>query len=374
MRTKDQLKLEIIFKLHKGELGRKEAAKMLGITERSVGRNLRAYRERGIGFIRHGNTGRAPVNKIHGELQGHVLGLIQQKYFDFNIRHIQDCLREEIGHTIPYTTLRRWCHSINMVKHSRKKRRSKPRRARQRMSQQGYLLQLDGSHHHWFGGRFLCLMAAIDDATGEVFAKFYEGETTWACMDFLKELVLKKGVMRFVYTDRAGLYGGIKREHFSQVERALGELGAHVIYAQSPEGKGRVERLFRTLQDRLVAELRLNGVGSLEEANDYLNNVFLPHKFNPQFMVKAENPISGYRPLAANTDLDTIFCIKETRIIGKDHTVSVNAEKWMIADDIRYSIAKRKLELRFDKWGEWTAYFAGQPIRLIKIQKDQKIA
>lgn len=151
--------------------------------------------------------------------------------------HLQEKLEEEFGRKLVYSTLHRWCTELGMIKNTHKKRRSKPRKHRNRMSQSGYMLQLDGSHHYWFGGRFLCLMAAIDDATGEVFAKFYEGETSWACMDFLKEIVNKKGVPKFIYTDKAGVYGGIKREHFSQVERALGELGSHVIYAQSPEGK-----------------------------------------------------------------------------------------------------------------------------------------
>ncbi len=225
-----------------------------------------------------------------------VQKLVQEKYFDFNLVHLQEKLFEELGFKIKYQTLRRWCHEINHVKRA-KKRRSRPRYYRERMSQEGLMLQMDGSHHLWFGGRFLCLIAAIDDATSEVFARFYEGETTSACLDFLKDLVSRKGAFKVLYTDKAGVFGGIKRENFSQVERALGELGAQVIYAHSPQAKGRIERLFGTLQDRLVAELRFNGIASIEAANEYLQNVYLPHLHNPKNMVQAHNPVSAYRAL-----------------------------------------------------------------------------
>jgi len=373
LKTQDQLRLEIIYKVKSGQLDRIEAALALKVSARTLRRYLKGYGDKGVSFVKHGNFGRAPKNKTAFQFREKILNLVQDKYFDFNMCHLREILQEDHGLKLSYSTLRRWCWSVNLMKNAQK-RRSKPRRARSRMSQEGYMLQLDGSHHCWFGGRFLCLMAAIDDATSEVFAKFYEGETTWACMDFLNEICQKKGVMKFVYTDRAGLYGGIKREHFSQVERALGELGAHVIYAQSPEGKGRVERLFKTLQDRLVAELRFHGISDIDAANKYLHEVYLPQKHNLKFMVQPQNPISGYRPLAPKLNLNEVFCVKHYRVVGKDHTVSINAEKWIIADKLDYSIARQKLEIKFDKYGAWQAYFAGKPIKLIKIHQAKRLA
>lgn len=374
LKTKDQLKLEIVCRTHTGEIERSEACKILSISERTLRRYLSEYRKNGISFIVHGNKGRSPANKIAEVFKKRIQDLAEEKYFDFNICHMKEKLEEDLGSKIKYHTLYRWCKDINLIKNTHKKRRSKPRKHRNRMTQEGYMLQLDGSHHYWFGGRMLCLMAAIDDATGEVFAKFYEGETSWACMDFLKEIIAQKGVPKFIYTDRAGVYGGIKREHFSQVERALGELSCHVIYAQSPEGKGRVERLFRTLQDRLVAELRLEGINSIHEANKYLTDIYLPHKHNPKFTVKPENHVSAYKAIPEGCDLKKIFCMKEHRIVGKDHTVSIKGEKWMIAEDLKHSIARARLELQFNKWGEWKAYFAGKPIKLVKIKKTKRLA
>lgn len=236
------------------------------------------------------------------------------------------------------------------------------------------MIQMDGSHHRWFGDRFVCLIAAIDDATGEVFARFYEGETTLACLDLLRDFVERKGAFKVLYTDKAGVFGGVKREHFSQVERALGEIGAQVIYAHSPEAKGRVERLFQTLQDRLVAEMRLEGITTLEAANKYLEQIYLPHRHNPKNMVQAQNPVSGYRALPPSLDLQNVFCLKEYRVVGRDHTVSINAQKWMIGEQLGYSLAGQKIELRFDKWGTWKAYHANRPMRLVLVQKAKKLA
>lgn len=371
LRVEDQLKLEIVCKVSDGRMNRNEAIRLLSVSERTLRRYLKSYKENGIAFLRHGNFRRAPANKTDQALKRQVQELIRTRYYDFNISHLQEKLVEE-GVRVKYETLRKWCHEINLVKKS-KKRRSKPRKYRTRMSQEGLLIQMDGSHHEWFGGRYLCLMAAVDDATGEVHARFYEGETSYACMDFLRRFISSKGLFKVLYTDRAGVYGGVKREHFSQVERALGELGIQVIYAHSPEAKGRVERLFGTLQDRLVAELRYEGISSMEAANEYLQR-YLKHVHNPKFCVEAQNPISAYTPVQSGYDLDHIFCMKETRRVSKDHTISVNSKRWMIADPLRQSIAGQLIEIRFDKYGQWKPYFAGKLINVVLVQKLKKAA
>jgi transposase len=372
LRSKDQIKLEVMYKITKGSLSRRDGQCLLKVSERTLRRYLKAYDERGVDFLRHKNYRRRPVNKTPEDLKRKVLDLIRERYFDFNVSHLQEKLFEELGQKIKYETLRKWCHEIHLVKRGRK-RRTRVRKYRERMSQEGLMLQMDGSHHEWFGGRFLCLMAAIDDATGEVFARFYEGETVWACMDFLPRVIHAKGVFKVLYTDKAGVYGGVKREYFSQVERAIGELGAQVIYAHSPEAKGRVERLFQTLQDRLVAELRFADIKTIEKANEYLEQVYLP-AHNGRYKLLPHNPVSAYMALPRDMNLDLVFCIKEYRVVARDHTVSVSGERWMIADELKQSIYRQRIELRFDKWGRWTAYFAGRKINLVKIKKDYKLA
>lgn len=369
VKTKDQLKLEVIVKIEARRLTRGEGLQLLDVSERTLKRYLKGYREKGIGFLRHGNCLRKPVNKISDDIKREAQRLIQEKYYDFNMLHAAEKIEEELGLKIRRETFRSWCHEINHVKRA-KHRRCKPRFHRDRMRQPGLLLQMDGSHHRWFGDYESCLIAAIDDATSEVVhAEFSEGETTVACLHVLKQIIEKKGAFQVLYVDRAGVFGGPKRSNFSQVERALSELGIQIIYAQSPEGKGRIERLFNTMQDRLIPEMRLNKIRTMPDANEYLQTQYLPHQHNPRFAVQAINPQSAYKPLAPNTDLEGIFCIKEYRTIGRDHTVSLGGEKYMIADQLRFSIHKQKLEIRLDATSGWKAYFAGRPLQLIKVNK-----
>lgn len=369
VKTKDQLKLEVVVKIEAGKLTRNEGQLLLNVSERTLKRYIKDYRDKGIGFLRHGNCLRKPANKTSEQIKSDAQRLVKEKYFDFNMLHALEKIHEEIGVKIRRETFRSWCHDIHCVKRS-KRRRAKPRYHRDRMRQPGLMIQFDGSFHRWFGDQETCLIAAIDDATSEVVhAEFFAGETTLACLEVLRKIIEKKGIFQILYVDRAGVYGGPKRSNFSQVERALSELGVQIIYAQSPEGKGRVERLFNTLQDRLIPEMRLNKIRTMSAANEYLQTQYLPHDHNPRFAVLAHNPQSAYKALALNTDLSSIFCIKEYRVIGKDHTISLGAEKYMIADQLKFSIHRQKIELRMNQDKQWKAYFAGRPIKLVKVIK-----
>lgn len=369
VRAKDQFKLEVIAKVDGRQITKAEAAVLLKTSESTIKRYVKSFREKGVGFLRHGNCLRKPFNKTLESIKHDVQRLVKEKYFDFNMLHAIEKIEEELEVKIRRETFRKWCHEIHHVKRE-KRRRARPRYRRERMSQAGLLIQMDGSYHKWFGDRESCLIAAIDDATSEViYAGFYEGETTIACMEVLKQIIKKKGAFQLLYTDKAGVFGGTKRTNFSQVERALGDLGAQVIYAHSPEAKGRIERLFGTLQDRLIPEMRLSKIRTIEQANEFLQTQYLPQSHNPRHMVQAHNPVSAYRPLAPHTDLEAIFCVKEYRIIGKDHTVSIGGDKYVISDQLRFSIHKQRIELRFNQHGRWKAYFAGRELKLVKVQK-----
>lgn len=372
LNTKDQFKLEIICKLAMKKLTVYQASELLQLSERTVYRQLKSYQEKGAFFLKHGNCLNRPWNKSEDLIKSEAQRLIKEKYFDFNVLHCQEKLKEE-GLSIKRETLRKWMHELGLVKRS-KRRRGKPRKYRERMSQPGLMVQMDGSHHRWFDGKETCLVAMIDDANSVVYGGFFEGETTVSCMQVIKDFIKKYGVFRVLYTDKAGVFGGIKRSNFSQVERAVNELGAHVVYAHSPEAKGRIERLFGTLQDRLVAEMRLNKIRTIEQANDFLQNQYLPLKHNPQFSVLAQNPESAYRSVPENKDLDSVFCRKEYRVIGKDHTVSLFSDKWVIANELKFSIAGHRLEIRMQVDGSWEAYFADRKLKLVKVQKLKKAA
>ncbi len=369
--AREQLKLEILVKVMAGIMTSKTGAMLLEVDPRTFRRYLKAYREKDVMSIKHGNTQHRPHNKTNDQIKSHVIDLVKEKYFDFNILHLQEKLREE-GLKINRETLRKWCHEIGMVKRS-KRRRSHPRYHRDRMSQAGMMVQFDGSHHRWFDGRETCLLAAIDDATNEVYAKFFEGETSLACLEILGEMVREKGCFRTLYVDKAGVYGGIKREGFSQVQRALGEIDTHTLFAHSPQAKGRIERLFNTLQDRLIPEMRINKIRTMSQANDYLQNVYLP-SHNARFMVIPRNLQSLYRPVHPSWNLEGIFCIKEYRVIGNDHTINLEGEKYKIADQLKYSISNQRLEIRRYKEGPWKCFFAGKEISMVKIEKIKKLA
>ena len=376
LKGKEQRELQIIYKASSGQMSRKEARTLLQVSERTVGRLIAQFRAEGISYIVHGNRNRAPANRTSDDVKKRVLTLVREKYFDFNMTHALQMILEETGVRIPRETFRRWVHSEGMVKHPHR-RRTPPRYRRERMSKAGFMVMMDGSYHRWFADVESCLILALDDATSEIlWAEFYYGaETTVSCMEVLRNVVLKRGSFRVLYVDQAGAYGGIKRSGFSQVERAMGELHTQVIYAQSPEAKGRIERLFRTLQDRLIPVMRLKGIRNLKDANRYLREEFIPHEYNGRFTCQAEDPNSAFTPLHASVDLDSIFCVKEYRQVARDHTISVAGERYLIDENLKYSIHGQKLELRWNQKGEsWQAYFAGRPIRLVAIKRAQKIS
>ena len=205
-----------------------------------------------------------------------------------------------------------------MVKNPRRKRRKK-HVFRPRLPQEGLMLQMDGSHHKFNGRDNWVLISCIDDATSEIpYAEFFDGETTINCMKVLREIIKKKGVPKTLYTDRAGWSGGMKRQDFSQFQRACEELGIKVIYANSPQAKGRVERSYRTIQDRLIPELRLKKIKSMKKANEYLQKKWLPNYWNKEKTVPPYEKETSYSPLSPYLNLDEILALQDTRIISSD--------------------------------------------------------
>jgi len=372
--ARQQLRLDIIVKLEMGVMDRPTAALVLNVSQRTLKRYIHDYRDAGILSCLHGNQGKAPHVKISEDLKDLCMKLMREKYYDFNMLHALDKINQDLDVNIKREVFRNWCHEKGLVKRHRK-RRKKPRYYRVRMQQEGLMIQMDGSHHKWFGGFESCLIVVIDDATGEIAsAEFFKGETTFGCLKVLKNLVKKKGAFNILYVDKAGVFGGVKRTGFSQVERALGELGTQVIYANSPQAKGRVERLFETLQDRLIPEMRIAGVRTFRQANKFLQQVYLPQLHNPKFSCDPESPISAYRPQSLHQDLDSIFCVKEYRKVGKDHTISFEGTKYMLSNKFEFSIASQRIEIRIADTGKWYAQYGEQKIDLIKVKKLAKSA
>lgn len=372
MSSQEELKFQVVTKVWTGKLRREDGANILNVSDRTLRRYLKNYEKKGVRFVKHGNFGKTPVNKTDPTLKEEIMSLVREKYFDCNMTHSLELLQEQENLEVNRETFRRWCHEIQMVKRAKKKR-GVARRKRQRMKQEGLMLQFDGSPHRWFGHEETCLILGIDDASSDVpYGEFFPGETTLGCMQVLKNIIERKGLFEVLYTDRAGIFAGHKRQRFSQVKRALGELGIQVIYASSPEAKGRVENLFGTLQDRLIPEMRLADVQTTSEANAFLNENYLPNRHNKKFRVQPFSQISAYRPVPPHLDLNEIFCLKDHRRVARDHTFSWKGKFYLLHLPDQVSIHKQKIEIRTYPDCSWSVFYRNQELRIEKIHEPLK--
>lgn len=373
MDAKNQLKFDVIVKVCNGKISISDAARLLNKSKRTIERYQVSYKKDGILFVSHKNKNRTPVNKTPDKIKTKIQKLIKEKYPDFNLTHLREKLIENEGIDIQRETLRKLAHDINQVK--RKKRRRKIiRKRRERMSSPGLLLQMDGSHHLWFGKEKSCLLAIIDDSNSEVHARFFPSETTDACMALLKDVIISRGVFKVLYVDRAGIFAGPKRCDFSQVLRACEELGIEVIYANSPEAKGRIERSFDTFQDRLIPELRLKGIDDMEEANRYLKREFIPNYWNRNIMVEPEIKKTEYKKLKRGINLNDILIQKDHRIVNKDHTFSYRGKRYLIDSFLDYSIVKKEIEIRVHSQDNFKVFFANKELKASLVRYPHKIS
>lgn len=318
--------------------------------------------------------GRRPVNKKPEDLRDSVLKLVREKYPDFNMTHCREKLRADEKIILKAETFRKWCHEIRHVKR-KKRRKSQARYYRQRMQSTGLMLQMDGSPHKWFGDKDSTLIAAIDDADSDIpHGEFFPAEDTISCMTLLQKIIEIRGLFEILYVDRAGIFGGHKRMEFSQVKRSLSELGIEIIFAHSPEAKGRIERTFQTLQDRMIPEMRLRNIKTYPAANNFLKNEYLPNEWREKFTVLPRNRVSAYRQPRPGVDLKEIFCLKHYRSIKRDHTVTFQAQLYALESPTKLSIHKQQIEFRTYQDLTWKGFYAGHPIELHLIEDIERKA
>lgn len=343
MSAKELKRVHVIRQAMDKALRQREASEVLGITPRQVRRLIQRVRAEGDAGLVHRHRGK-PSNRRHRPaLKAQVLRLYGQHYGDFGPTLAAEKLAERHGITLSAETLRQWLRARGIAHFTRRKR---PHRAwRARKAHVGELIQLDGSHHDWFEGRGprCVLMAYIDDASSRVFARFYAYEGTMPAMDSFRRYVTRYGIPLALYTDKHTTYKSptaptveeqlAGRMPHSQFERSLAELGVAVIHAHSPQAKGRVERLFRTFQDRLIKELRLAGVATLDVANRFVAT-YLPI-YNRRFAVPPAQAADLHRPRPASRDLDRSLCLKTTRVLRRDWTVAHHGQLYQIRDNVR---------------------------------------
>jgi len=364
--TKEQNRLQTLNGVLEKHWPMREAAKVMGVSERQGWRILAAYRKEGAAALAHGNRGRTPANVTPLDIQEQAVTLARERYSGVNHTHLAELLAEREGITISRSTLRRLLIGAGLPS-PRRGRSPRHRCRRQRMPQEGMLLQLDGSHHTWLENRgpWFTLFLAIDDATGTVpYALFREREDTLGYFELLKVIINRCGIPLGVYTDRDSIFhverspsNGISP--ITQFGRALRELGITHVIAHSPEAKGRVERANGTFQDRLVTELRLAEASSISEANSVLWD-FLP-RFNQRFGVPAAQSGQVYRPISLEIDLEGILCVKERRRVARDNTVQYrqrNLQLFPDAEKVSYAGAYVEIQERLD--GRTLACYQGK--------------
>jgi hypothetical protein len=354
MSVKELRRVSIIHKVVDKELTQVKAAEVLGLSARQVRRLAKRVLAEGDQGLIHRSRGKPSNRKLPQGIKPGVLELYQQKYYDFGPTLANEKLLELDGIKLGIQTLRNWLIEAGLWQKRRKIKGY--RQWRPRKDCFGEMVQMDGSHHDWLEGRGseLVLMGYIDDATSQVFARFYDYEGTIPAMDSFKGYAKRYGLPQSIYIDRLSAYKSTAkpsiedelngRRHMSQFERALAELGVRVIHAHSPQAKGRIERLFGTFQDRLIKEMRLKDIKTKAEANRFLGH-YLP-VYNQRFSVKPASEADLHQDIPAGLDLDNMLCIKTRRSLRNDHTIAHNKKLYQVLE--RVNTKRVMVEERID--------------------------
>ena len=336
----------------RGELTQVEAAAMLGMSVRTFQRWSGRYREEGEAGLADRRLDRPSPRRAPQEELERMLGLYREQYADFTVKHFHDQLVKRHNYVLGYTVTKLHLHRADLVQAARK--RSAHRKKRPRRPLRGMMLHQDGSRHAWLEGQPpLDLIATMDDATSEIYSLFLVAEEgTASTLRGLREVVEKQGLFCALYTDRGSHYfhtpkagEKVSKDHLTQVGRALKQLGIEHIAAYSPEARGRSERLFRTLQDRLPKELRLAGIRTMEAANAWLEENYI-REHNAMFAVAPE--AAGTAFVADRRGLwRDILCVVEERVVGNDNTVAWNGRRLQLPESrLRPHFVRAKVMVR----------------------------
>jgi len=373
----------VLNRVGEGWMGAGMASGVLGLSVRQTRRLLAGYRKEGAAALAHGNRGRSPHNKVGDAVRARVAELAGSTYAGFNTQHLSEILGEQEGLRLSRSTVRRILLQSGM-KSPRTRRPPKHRSRRERYRQRGMMLQIDGSHHEWLEGRGpkLCLIAATDDATGEVpYALFRPEEDTQGYFELMEHIVATHGIPLAVYRDRHPIFETPPRHQESveeqlagkreltQFGRLLSELGIESKPSHSPQARGRIERLWGTFQGRLVSEMRLAGARDIAQANEVLATYLQRH--NRRFMVQAAQPGSAYRPTPPGFIPEELFCLKHRRTVGSDNVVRFKGHRLQIQPGIaRPSHARAKVTVHEGFDGDLAVYYQGQRLTTTKAPPD----
>lgn len=358
MSVKERLRLDTFSRVKRGELSVSKAAILLQVSLRQGRRLWKRFQEKGDAGLVHGLRGRTGVaaNRTSGQRES-ALALYRKHYMEFGASLASEYLAEDHGVSVGRVTLWRWLDDAKLGGRTRRAARHRCRRERRPCV--GEMVQMDGSTHDWFEGRGprkepCVLFVMVDDATNRVHMRFYESENTASAFDLLGRYVRAHGLPASLYVDKDSIYrvnDGLAQEKarqsgrklLTQFGRAMKELGVSMIFADSPQAKGRVERMHGTQQDRLVKAMRVAKISDIASANVFLEEKYLK-AFNAKFAKKAAEKTDVHRRVPRGVDLADVLCVREERVVGLDWCVSYSGRVLQIDKaHERLSLARRKV-------------------------------
>lgn len=380
MSQKELTRLEVIQRTEKKTLKQKEAAKMLGISERHVKRLLRAYRQSGAEGLISKRRGKPSNNRLKAEVKQQAIDLIYSQYHDFGPTLAHEKLTEKHALKLSVETVRKLMITEGQWK-PKKARKLVVHQMRERRACLGELVQIDGSPHKWFEdrGEACNLLAFIDDATGKLMELYFTpGETTFSYFAATQRYLPRYGKPVAFYSDKNGIFkvnipNALTGSGMTQFGRAMKELDIEIICANTPQAKGRVERVIEVLQDRLVKEMRLRGISNIEAANEYAFEYMT--EYNARFAVQPRSSHDAHRPLLPSADLALIFTKQEQRILSKNLTLQYEKVIYQIQTS-RPSYAMRKAPVTVceNAQGKVTILYKGHTLDYTIYLKQQRQA
>ena len=357
-----------------------EAAQLLNLTIVHISRLKKRLLNEGFEGLLRRVACAPPGNKIPESVINKIIQLRKELYYDFNVMHLKEKLEEIHKLTYSYESIRQILIKNN--EHA-PKRRKKVHRQRRRMPKAGMLVQMDSSQHQWLPQikEKWWLVAMIDDATNEIpYARLFPQDTLFANMHVQRRFIEIKGIFMALYVDKASHFkttrhGGLHytvdpEQPDTQIERAMNELGINIIWANSPQAKGRIEVTFRLFQDRFIKEMRLAKIKTYAQANEFLVKTFLPW-YNTRYTHQAE---SVYMPIPKDQNLDLIFCDKKTRRVNNDNTIQIHGQTVQIPPSrMVLSFSRKQVDVCILHDRRILVVYKGQIISESQLAKNNKI-
>ncbi len=384
MTDKEMARLKIIEKLLEEEISIKDAAGVLGLSDRQIKRIKKKVRLSGPIAIMHGNRERAPINKVENTVKDLVVKLKYEKYQGTNFSHFAELLKERENIVLSQPTVHRILRNAGLFS-PRKKKKIRAHHYRKRKDCPGMMVQFDSSPYSWLGGMRLALHGAIDDASSNVLGLYLcREETLEGYFEVVRQMVKGHGIPVSIYSDKHTIFfnpkGKLTLEEelegktapYTQFSSAMDELGINMIPAGSPQAKGRIERLWGTLQDRLVQEFSLNKIKDIDDANKFLRNYV--KKFNKKFSVKPKgDPV--FRELAKEVVLDYILCRKEIRKLDNGSAFSFKSKYYQLISNgkVAAGISRAKVKVLTSKKIGIKAEYSGKIYSVLGVEVLPKI-